>query len=117
MCRALFYLIFVNVPRQFSLAQLVEGNDDQSDEDVDKKEREDNEVDDIENGHFHPEHRDRAFVFIGRGHGVLKKSGENSKSLLVLSTNSTTTNYFGLYYTIIAYLENVHPAFGGLYSK
>ena len=70
------YLIFVNVPRQFSLAQLVEGNDDQSDEDVDKKEREDNEVDDIENGHFHPEHRDRAFVFIGRGHGVLKKAGK-----------------------------------------
>ena len=70
------YLIFVNVPRQFSLAQLVEGNDDQSDEDVDKKEWEDNEVDDIENGHFYPEHWDRAFIFIGRGHGVLKKEGK-----------------------------------------
>jgi hypothetical protein len=78
------FLIFVNVPRQFSFAQLVEGNDDQSDEDVDKKEWEDNEVDDIENGHFYPEHWDRAFIFIGRGHGVL---------------------------------EDIHPAFGGLYSK
>ena len=85
-----YYLIFVNVSCQFSLAQLVEGNDDQSDEDVDKKEREDNEVDDVENGHFHPEHWDRAFIFIGRGHGVLKKAG---KFKIISTTSFVNTNF------------------------
>ena len=66
------YLILVNVPRQFSLAQLVKSDDDQSHEDVDEKEREDDEIDDIKNGHFHSEHWDRAFIFVSGGHRVLE---------------------------------------------
>ncbi len=46
------YLIFIDILSQFGLSELVEGNYDQGDEDVDEEEGEDDEVDDVEDRHF-----------------------------------------------------------------
>ena len=43
-------LIFVHIILQLSLAQLIEGDDDQGNEDVDKEEWEDNKEDNVEDG-------------------------------------------------------------------
>ena len=78
------YLILVNVSCELCFAQFIEGNNDQGHEDVDEKEGEDDEVDDIKNGHFNSEHGNGSFIFIRGSHGIL---------------------------------EDVHPAFSGLYSE
>lgn len=53
---------------------LLEGDDDESHEDVDKEEREDDEVDDIEDGHLHAVAATRASVFLRHVDGVLQDS-------------------------------------------
>jgi len=53
---------------QFGFSELVEGDDDQGDEDVDEEEGEDDEEDDVEDGHFDPEPWLRTFLLVGRGH-------------------------------------------------
>jgi len=55
---------------QFVLALLLERDDDQSDEDVDEKERKDDEVDDVENGHLHAVTGLWTVVFYRRIHGM-----------------------------------------------
>ena len=57
---------------QFGLSLLLKCDDDESDEDVDEEEGEDDEVDDVEDGHLHPEERDRGLVREGSGHGLLQ---------------------------------------------
>lgn len=46
------------------VALLLEGDDDQSHEDVDEEEREDHKVDHVENGHLHPVPSTRPHVFL-----------------------------------------------------
>jgi len=43
---------------------LLERNDDEGDEDVDEKERKDDEIDDVEQSHFHAEVGLRALVLV-----------------------------------------------------
>ena len=48
------YLILVNFGLlQFGLALLLESDNDQGDENVDKEKGKDDEVDDVKDGHFH----------------------------------------------------------------
>ena len=61
---------------QFVFALFLEGDDDESDEDVDEEEGEDDEVDDVEDGHLHSEKRDRRLVLERGGHGLLKDAGK-----------------------------------------
>lgn len=57
---------------QFILTLLLEGDDDESDEDVDEEEGEDDEVDDVEDSHLHPVPRLGASVFKSGFDGVLE---------------------------------------------
>jgi hypothetical protein len=69
------YLIFVYFSiLKFSLTLFLEGDNNESYEDVDEKERENDEVDDVENGHFDPIVKDGAVVFLGSGHRILQHS-------------------------------------------
>ena len=64
-----FYLIFVDfclLKLCFSL--LLKGNDDQGHEDVYEKEWKNDEVNDVENGHFDTVNRYRPLVFVGNSH-------------------------------------------------
>lgn len=54
------------------VALLLEGDDDQSHKDVNKEEREDHKVDDVEDGHLHPVASARSHVLLGDVGGVLK---------------------------------------------
>ncbi len=60
---------------QLLVALLLEGDDDQGYEDVDKKEREDYEVDDVEEGHLHAVAGQWAVVDLGGLHRVLEDGG------------------------------------------
>ena len=62
---------------KFSLALLLEGDDDQGDEDVHEEEWEDNKVDNVEDGHLDTVQLDRGLVFIRNGHGLLEDPGED----------------------------------------
>ena len=72
-------LIFVNIVRQFSLAKLIECDDDESDKDVDKEEWKDNKVNNVVDRHFRSEPRDRTLVLKRRRHWVLQHPGEKRK--------------------------------------
>ena len=65
------YLILVHVVLQFGLSELVEGDDDQGDEDVDEEEGKDDKENDVKDGHLDAEPRLRTFLLISRGHRVL----------------------------------------------
>ena len=66
-------LVLVNLSvLQLGLALLLEGDDDQGHKDVDKEEGEDNEEDDVEDGHLGAEERARSVVLKGGSHGVLE---------------------------------------------
>ena len=69
------HLILVDVIRELRLSQLVECNDDESHEDVDKEEREDDKEHDVENGHLNAEPGEGALLLVSRGHGVLQDPG------------------------------------------
>jgi hypothetical protein len=89
------YLILINLCLlELCLALLLEGDDDQGHEDVDKEERKDNEVNNVENGHLYPANGynirnnnymkrkviideipingDRSLVLISHSHGLLQ---------------------------------------------
>jgi hypothetical protein len=59
---------------KFSLTLFLEGDNNESYEDVDEKERENDEVDYVENRHFDPIMKDGTVVFLCSGHGILKHS-------------------------------------------
>ena len=61
-------LILVHVVLQLCLSELVEGDNDEGYEDVDKEERKDNEEDDIEDALLGSKPGDRALIFISGGH-------------------------------------------------
>ena len=67
------HLILVNLSvLQLRLSLLLEGDDDQGHEDVDKEEGEHDEEDDVENGHLDAEERDGALVLVRGCHRVLE---------------------------------------------
>lgn len=71
------YLIFLQTAlRQSFVALLLERDDDQGHEDVDEKEREDDKVDDVEDGHLDPIARTGTLVLEGGIHGVLQNPGQ-----------------------------------------
>ena len=57
---------------KFRLSLFLKSDDDQGHEDVDEEEGEDNEVDDVEDGHLHSEERYRSLVLVRRRHRLLK---------------------------------------------
>ena len=65
-------LIFINIILELGLAQLIEGDDDEGNKDIDKEEREDNKEDDVEDALFCPEPGYWPLVLICGGHGVLE---------------------------------------------
>ncbi len=69
----ILYLVLVNLAvLQFCLSLFLEGNDDESHEDVDEEEGEDDEEHDVEDGHLYPEERYWALVHVGCGHRMLQ---------------------------------------------
>ena len=74
------YLIFVDFCLlQFGLSLLLEGDDDEGDEDVDEEEGEDDEVDDVEDGHLGAEEGDRRLVLERRRHRLLQHTWEKKR--------------------------------------
>jgi len=69
----LVYLVF----DQLVLALLLERDDDESDEDVDKEERKYDEIDDVEDGHLHAESGLRTAVLVRGVNGMLQYSEHN----------------------------------------
>ena len=65
-------LILIDVVLKLSLAELIEGDDDEGNKDVNKEEREDNKEDDVEDALFCPEPGYWPLVLICGGHGVLE---------------------------------------------
>ena len=61
-------LVLVHVVLKLCLAQLVEGDDDQGNKDVDEEEGKDNEEDDVKYRVFSSVPRDWPLVLIGRRH-------------------------------------------------
>jgi hypothetical protein len=70
------YLVLIQVLiYQFFLALLLEGDDDESHEDVDKEKGKDDEKGDVEKRHLHAVSRFGALVLVRRVHGVLQNTG------------------------------------------
>ena len=65
-------LIFINIILELSLAQLIEGDDDEGNKDVDEKEREDNKEHNVEDALLCPKPRNWSLILICGGHGVLE---------------------------------------------
>ena len=65
---------------------LLEGDDDEGDEDVDEEEGEDDEVDDVEDGHLDPVERDRSLVFVGHCHRLLEDHRPTLMTITILIT-------------------------------
>ena len=86
-------LVLVDILRQLGLSQLVEGHDDQGDEDVDEEEREDDEVDDVKDGDLGLEPGDRALVLVRGRHGVLQDSAEDRATCSLPSRNEQTNTH------------------------
>ena len=57
-------LIFIDIILELSLAQLIEGDDDEGNKDVDEKEREDNKEHNVEYALLCPEPGNGTFIFI-----------------------------------------------------
>jgi len=67
------YLIFIDsTVLQFSFSLLLEHDDNQGHEDVDEEEWKDDEIDDVENGHFDTKVLDRALVLVCGRHRILQ---------------------------------------------
>ena len=76
------YLIFIDLRLfKFSLALLLESDNDQGDENVDKEKGKDDEVNDVKNGHFHSEEWYGPLIFKCSRHTLLqntaKKKGQH----------------------------------------
>ena len=78
----LVYLVFVHVVLQLCLAQLIECDNDEGHEDVDKEEWENHKEDDVEDGHFNPEPGLGTLALVRRSHGVLQDSERKDKNRL-----------------------------------
>jgi len=67
------YLIFIDFTvLQFSFSLLLKRDDNQGHEDVDEEEWKDDEIDDVENGHFDTKVLDKALVLVCGRHRVLQ---------------------------------------------
>lgn len=71
---ALYLIFFQAALRQGLVSLFLKGDDDQSDEDVDKEERENYKIDNIEDWHFYPVAWTGTLVFKGGIHGVLQNT-------------------------------------------
>ena len=67
-------LILVHVILELRLSELIEGNDDESHEDVDKEEWEDDEEHNVEDALLSSVPGNGSLIFIGGRHGVLKNA-------------------------------------------
>ena len=74
---------------KLSLALLLEGDDDEGDEDVDEEEGEDDEVDDVEDGHLDAVERDRSLVFVCDGHRLLEHDRPTLEKILTMTKLTT----------------------------
>ena len=84
---SILHLILINLSLlQLCFALLLEGDDDQGDEDVDEEEGEDDEVDDVEDGHLDPVERDRSLVFVGHCHRLLEDHRPTLMTITILIT-------------------------------
>ena len=82
-------LIFIDFSvLQFSLALVLEGDNDQSHEDVDEEEWKHDEVDDVEDGHFNAVVQNRTVIFLSGRHRVLQDSAHRNWTW---SSNSVLT--------------------------
>ena len=71
-------LIFVNFRLlKLGLTLLLKCDDDQGHENIDEKEREDNEVNNVEYGHLYSIHWNGTLIFISNSHGLLQDSANN----------------------------------------
>lgn len=75
----LYLILFQAALRQGFVSLLLEGDNDQSDEDVDEEEREDYKIDHIEDGHFYPVAWAGTLVFKGGIHRVLQDTARRVK--------------------------------------
>ena len=83
----LVYLIFVDFGLlQFGLSLLLEGDDNEGDEDVDEEEGEDDEVDDVEDGHLDTVERDWSLVFVGHCHRLLEDHRPTLMTITIVIT-------------------------------
>ena len=74
-------LVFVQFSiLQLSLSLVLEGDNDESHENVDEEEGKDDEVDDVEDGHLHGDLVLGTVVLLGGSHGVLKHSGGGGRT-------------------------------------
>ena len=81
-----FYLVLVNFCFfKLRLSLLLEGDDNESDEDVDKEEREDDEVDDVKDGHLDAKEGNRSLVLESGSHRLC--TGNNQVSALIQFLN------------------------------
>ena len=86
------HLVLVEIlVNEFVLALLLEGDDDQSHEDVDEEEGEDDEVDNVEDRHLHAEARRWTSVLKRGVHRVLQDTADiqrdNNKKRLQRAMN------------------------------
>jgi len=68
-----YHLVFVNLSiLEFGFALLLEGDNDQSHEDIDEEKGKHDEVNDVEDGHFDSIMEDGTVVLLRRGHRILQ---------------------------------------------
>ena len=80
-------LIFIDFSvLQFSLALVLEGDNDQSHEDVDEEEWKHDEVDDVEDGHLDTVEWDRSLVFVGHCHRLLEDHRPTLMTITIVIT-------------------------------
>ena len=76
------HLILVNFSLfQFSFSLLLESNDNQGHEDVDKEEGKDDEVHNVEDGHFYAKQWDGTLVLKGGRHGLFQNPKRQNRIL------------------------------------
>lgn len=74
----------------------LEGDDDESNEDVDEEERKDDKVDDVEDGHLHPVAVARASVLLRHVYGVLQDPTTTEAQDMCVRGKSRSLNLVGL---------------------
>ena len=92
---------------QLCFALLLEGDDDQGDEDVDEEEGEDDEVDDVEDGHLNAIERDWSLVFVCDCHRLLEHDRPTLETVSVMTMMMMITS-------VVWTANNVRRAVGTL---
>ena len=109
------YLILVNFSiLQFSFALFLKGNDDEGHKNVDKEKRENNEENNVENGHFDSEQRDGSFVFVGGCHRVLKDSENDDDYYFLIHFFSLENLYYAGQPSVVCTANRVNIAMATL---